>query len=214
MLLMWFSPCHALPSWSSISTNAWGNASLCSSKQWSKQPHVLSLSSSNLGLLPVSIKVLCFFEVNTKNMRQLRAAKNTRHNLQVVVWASFFKPLHGRTRSRGRCWAPIQLSHHPAPSGRAVHEVGGLDIRGRHCRLFVLLRHTHRQHKFRLTPVSVMKVQSLVVLYNYSAFHQWSAQIVNMQKGKTTFPVVIRMCDTTGANCAGSVQLHGLNFLP
>jgi len=34
----------------------------------------------------------------------------------------------------------IQLSHHPEPSGRAVHEkVYGLDIGGRHGRRFVLL---------------------------------------------------------------------------
>jgi len=47
---------------------------------------------------------------------------------------------------RGKCWAAIRLSHRPEPSGRAVHrEVDGLDIRGRHGRRFVLLRHTHRQ---------------------------------------------------------------------
>ena len=32
-----------------------------------------------------------------------------------------WNPLLGRTRSRGRCWAAIQLSHRPAPSGHAVH---------------------------------------------------------------------------------------------
>ena len=42
-----------------------------------------------------------------------------------------------RARFRGRCWAAIRLSHRPEPSGRAVHgEVDGLDIGGRHGRLF------------------------------------------------------------------------------
>ena len=41
----------------------------------------------------------------------------------------FFNPPLGCIRSRGRCWAAIQLSHRPEPSGRAVHgEVDGLDI--------------------------------------------------------------------------------------
>ena len=58
------------------------------------------------------------------------------------------KPFLDRTRSRGRCWAAIQLSHHPEPSGHAVHgEVDGLDVGGQHGRLFVLLRHTHRPQK-------------------------------------------------------------------
>jgi len=53
------------------------------------------------------------------------------------------KPLLGRTRSRGRCWAAIRLSHLPEPSGHTVHgEVDGLDIEGQHGRRFVLLRHT------------------------------------------------------------------------
>ena len=53
----------------------------------------------------------------------------------VVVWASCCYPLLGRTRSRGRCWTAIQLSHNPKPSGRAVYgEVDGLDIRGWHSR--------------------------------------------------------------------------------
>jgi len=36
-----------------------------------------------------------------------------------VVWASCFIPLLGRTRSRGRCWAAIRVSHRPELSGRA-----------------------------------------------------------------------------------------------
>jgi len=61
-----------------------------------------------------------------------------------VVWASSYSPLLGRTRSRGRCWAAIRLSHRPEPSGRAIHwEVDRLDIRGQLVRSFVLLRHTH-----------------------------------------------------------------------
>jgi len=49
------------------------------------------------------------------------------------------------TKSRGRCWAAIRLSHRPELSDRAVHEeVDGLDIGGKHGRRFVLLRHTYR----------------------------------------------------------------------
>ena len=59
--------------------------------------------------------------------------------------SELFKPPLGRTRSWGRCWAAIRLSHRPEPSGHAVHgEVDGLDIGGQHGRRFVLLRHTHR----------------------------------------------------------------------
>jgi len=38
-----------------------------------------------------------------------------------VVWASCNYPLLGHTTSQGRCWAAIQFSHHPEPSGHAVH---------------------------------------------------------------------------------------------
>jgi len=59
-----------------------------------------------------------------------------------------FKPLLGCTRSRGRYWAAIRLSHRPEPSGHAVDgEVDGLDIGGQHGRRFVLLRHTHRPQR-------------------------------------------------------------------
>jgi len=34
--------------------------------------------------------------------------------------SELLKPLLGRTRSRGRCWTAIQLSHRPGPSGHAV----------------------------------------------------------------------------------------------
>ena len=72
-------------------------------------------------------------------------------NRQIEVLLSLgelLKPLLDRTRSRGRCWAAIQLSHRPAPSGHAVHgEVDGLDIGGQHSRRFVLLRHTHRPQR-------------------------------------------------------------------
>jgi len=62
-----------------------------------------------------------------------------------------FKPLLGRTWSRGRCWAAIRLSHRPEPSGHAVHgEVDGLDIGGQHGRRFVLLRHTHMPQRLSL----------------------------------------------------------------
>ena len=62
--------------------------------------------------------------------------------------SEFLKPLPGRTRSPGKCWATILLSHRPAPSSHAVHgEVDGLDIGGQHGRRFVLLRHTHRPQR-------------------------------------------------------------------
>jgi len=37
----------------------------------------------------------------------------------MIVWASSFSPLLGRTRSINRFWAAIRLSHHPEPSGHA-----------------------------------------------------------------------------------------------
>jgi len=70
---------------------------------------------------------------------------NVKENLLLHLLSGFFKPLLGLTRSRGRYWAAIRLSHRPEPSGPVVHdEVDGLDIGGQHCRPFVLLRHTHR----------------------------------------------------------------------
>jgi len=42
--------------------------------------------------------------------------------------SSSFNPLVSRTRSWGRCWAAIWLSHHPEPSVHGV--VDGLDSRG------------------------------------------------------------------------------------
>ena len=66
--------------------------------------------------------------------------------------SQFFKPLPGRTRSRRKCGATVRLSHHPNPSGRAVHEeVDGLDIGGQHGWRFVFLCHTHRLQR-RLCP--------------------------------------------------------------
>ena len=65
-----------------------------------------------------------------------------------IIWASFYYPLLGSTRSWSRCWAAIRLFRHPEPSDRAVHEgVDGLDIGGQHGRRFVLLRHTHRSQR-------------------------------------------------------------------
>ena len=45
-------------------------------------------------------------------------------NLKVLLHllSEFWKPLLGRTRSRGKCLAAIRLSHRPELSGRAVHE--------------------------------------------------------------------------------------------
>jgi len=68
---------------------------------------------------------------------------------KVIVFllhlSQFFDPLLGHTRSQGKCWAAIWLSHHPELAGRAVYEeVSGLDIGGQHGRWFVLLCYTHR----------------------------------------------------------------------
>ena len=55
--------------------------------------------------------------------------------LVLLLLSYLFIPLLGRTRSRGRCWAAIRLSHGPELSGHAVHgEVDGLDIGGQHGR--------------------------------------------------------------------------------
>ena len=51
----------------------------------------------------------------------------------LAVWASSLNPLLGRTRSRVRCWAAIQLSNHPESLGHALHgpgEVDGLESGG------------------------------------------------------------------------------------
>ena len=62
-----------------------------------------------------------------------------------LVWDSCYYPLLGRTKSRGRCWAAIHLSHQPKLLACAVHgEVDGLDIEGKYGRRFVSLCHTHR----------------------------------------------------------------------
>ena len=59
--------------------------------------------------------------------------------------SQFFKPLLAHTRSQGRCWAAIQLSHHPELPVCAVYgEINGLDIQVQHGWRFVLLCHTHR----------------------------------------------------------------------
>jgi len=51
----------------------------------------------------------------------LIVAKATAWAMYLLL-SQFFKPLLGRTRSRGKCWAAIRLFHRPEPSGRAVHE--------------------------------------------------------------------------------------------
>ena len=69
------------------------------------------------------------------------------HELLLLL-SELFKPLLGRTRSRGRCWASSRLSHRPEPSDHAVHgKVDGLDDGGQHDRRFVLLRHTHKPQR-------------------------------------------------------------------
>ena len=68
--------------------------------------------------------------------------------LLPLLLSELLKPLLGRTRSRGRCWAAIPLSRYPKPSGHEFHgEVDGLDIEGQHGRRFVLLCHTHRPQR-------------------------------------------------------------------
>jgi len=84
----------------------------------------------------------CESFVSSLTSRLLLTVMLTLSERILLLLSQFFKPLLGRTRSRGRCWAAIRL---PAPSGRAVHEeVDGLDIGGQHGRRFVLLRHTRR----------------------------------------------------------------------
>jgi len=122
--------------------------------------------------------------------------------------SQFFKPLLGRTRPQGRCWAAIRLSHRLEPSGHAIHEeVDGLDIEWQYGRRFVLLRHTHRPQRRPYSicasrngnvrhrcggdwagprlflggervPVSGMKMRSLVGLSAHPAFHWSSAHCV------------------------------------
>jgi len=69
--------------------------------------------------------------------------------ITIIVWASSFRPLLGRTRSRGRCSAANRLSHHPEPSGRAIHaKFDRLDIGRQYGQRFDLLRHTHKPQKW------------------------------------------------------------------
>lgn len=66
----------------------------------------------------------------------------------VVVWASCYYQLIGRTRSQDRCWAAIQLSCHPGPSGHVLkREVEELDSKGQHGQQTVLMPHTYKQEK-------------------------------------------------------------------
>ena len=72
--------------------------------------------------------------------------------LGLLLMSELFKPLLGRTRSRGKWWAAIRLSHRPEPSGHAIRgEVDGLDIGEQHGRRFVLLCQTHRLQRWPLT---------------------------------------------------------------
>jgi len=41
----------------------------------------------------------------------------------ILLLSQFFKPLLACTRSRGKCWAAIWLSHCPEPSGRYAKKV-------------------------------------------------------------------------------------------
>ena len=40
----------------------------------------------------------------------------------IIIWAIFFSPLFGRTRSRGRCWEANRLSHHPDQAVQSMRE--------------------------------------------------------------------------------------------
>jgi len=98
-----------------------------------KQPFLLNISKSRLGC-PA-------FRHPWRRTEQMIT-------MTPITSASSFNTLRNSRTSTRRCWAAIQLSNHPELSGRAVHgEVDGLDIRGRHDRPFVLLRHTHRPQR-------------------------------------------------------------------
>jgi len=63
----------------------------------------------------------------------------------IIIWASSFSPLLGLTRSRSRCWVANRLSHHPEPSGCAIHgEVAGLNSGRQHVQRFDIPLHTHK----------------------------------------------------------------------
>jgi len=85
--------------------------------------------------------------------KQFNVTNVASHRFQIFLfffcWARCYDPLLiGRTRSRGRCWIHVRLSHRLEPIGHAVHgEVDGLDIGGQHERRFVLLRHTHQRQR-------------------------------------------------------------------
>jgi len=64
----------------------------------------------------------------------------------LLLLSELLKPLLGCTRSWGRCWAAIQLSYRPEPSGHAVHgEVDGLDIGGHNGRYVFCATLTHHK---------------------------------------------------------------------
>jgi len=65
-----------------------------------------------------------------------------------IICMSSSNPLLGHTRSQGRCWAAIQLSCHPGPSGHVLkREVEELDSKGQHGQQTVLMPHTYKQEK-------------------------------------------------------------------
>jgi len=76
----------------------------------------------------------CNYETKpTEYSTFLRARERNVTMASLRRLSQLFKPLLAHTRSRGRCWAAIRLSHRPERSGRAVHgEVDGLDIGGQH----------------------------------------------------------------------------------
>jgi len=124
--IAFFKPCKAI--------SVWGV-----DRQWKYSQHWLALQ---LNLVPTYCPRLCLRfsgRCGILMYGQLLLFRRLSPVLQSTAC---------RTRSRGRCWAAIRLSHCLEPSGRAVHEeVNGLDIGGQHGRRFVLLRHTHRPQR-------------------------------------------------------------------
>jgi len=91
--------------------------------------HFALLSVLTFYLFTIALNKHLFAWNVYKNRPYSGRRKEVNHHVLLLSW--LFKPLLGPTRSRGRCWAAIRLSHRPKPSSQAVHgEVDGLDIGG------------------------------------------------------------------------------------
>ena len=117
----------------------------------------------------------------------------------AVVWASFSKTMFGRTRSRGRRWAVIQLCHHPEPSGRAFSvpsEVRDCANAQYHQTICAVLSHSRARATFQINTACVIHspIGTLHCLCVCMAaqLHALSAQkknlysVYNFHRGKTT----------------------------